>query len=64
MSQDIFAGLQAGLILAAILVAFGLALIFSVLAVVSKTPMMVDKVVWNLAIAIVLGITVPVLACG
>ena len=43
---------------------FGLAALFSILAVASKTSMTGDKVVWNLAIGVVLGILVPVLAGG
>lgn len=44
------------------LIAFGLGLLLSVAAVTSKTPLMIDKVSWNLMIGFVLGITVPVLA--
>lgn len=45
-------------------IAFGLVVLFSILAVAIKTPMMVNKVIWNLAIGLVLGIMVPVLASG
>ena len=46
------------------LIAFGLGLLFSVVAIASKTPLMVDKVSWNLMVGFVLGITVPMLAGG
>ena len=44
------------------LIAGGLALLFSVAAIASKTPMMADKVAWNALIGMVLGIMVPFLA--
>jgi ABC-type transport system involved in multi-copper enzyme maturation permease subunit len=46
------------------LIAFGLGLLFSLAAVTSKTPLMIDKVSWNLMVGFVLGITVPLLAGG
>ena len=46
------------------LIACGLGLLFSVVAIASKTPLMVDKVSWNLMVGLVLGITVPMLAGG
>jgi hypothetical protein len=46
------------------LITFGLGLLFSVAAVTSKTPLMIDKVSWNLMVGFVLGITVPLLAGG
>ena len=46
------------------LIAFGLGLLFSFAAVTSKTPLVIDKVSWNLIVGFVLGITVPLLAGG
>jgi hypothetical protein len=43
------------------LIAAVLAFLFSFAAIVSKTPMMADKVVWNVLIGMVLGIIVPLL---
>jgi fucose 4-O-acetylase-like acetyltransferase len=43
------------------LLAGGLALLASVLAIISRTPMPVDKVFMNLAVASVLGGLIPVL---
>lgn len=50
-----------GSIVIYMLIAGGLALLFSFAAIASKTPMMADKVVWNVLIGIVLGIMVPLL---
>ena len=44
--------------------AFGAAVVFSILAVVSKTPLIADKIVWNLAVGGVLGLLVPLLSAG
>lgn len=43
-------------------VALGLAVLMTAAAVLTRTPMMVDKIVANFAVAIVLGGLVPVLA--
>ena len=43
-------------------IAFGFALLFSILAVVSKTPMKGDKVFWSFSISIIFGILVPLFA--
>jgi hypothetical protein len=43
------------------LIAAVLAFLFSFAAIASKTPMMADKVVWNVLIGMVLGIIVPLL---
>lgn len=43
-------------------VAFGGALVFSALALLSKTPMAGEKVIWTLAVGGVLGVLVPILA--
>ena len=40
-------------------IALGLAGIFSILAVVSRTPLVADKIVWNFAVGGVLGVLVP-----
>jgi hypothetical protein len=42
-----------------LLLAIGAALLFSVLALVSKTPLTGDKIAWNLAVGVVLGLLVP-----
>jgi hypothetical protein len=42
--------------------AIGAVLLFSLLAVVSRQPLPVDKIIWNLAVGGVLGMLVPVLA--
>lgn len=44
--------------------AFGAAVIFSILAVISKTPLIADKIAWNLAVGGVLGVLVPLLSAG
>ncbi|MEW5871188.1 MAG: hypothetical protein AB1894_18095 [Chloroflexota bacterium] len=44
--------------------AFGTAVALSILAVVSKTPLIADKIVWNLAVGGVLGLLVPLLSAG
>ncbi len=41
--------------------AFGAAILLSLVAVVTKTPMTWDKVFWNLATGVVLGLLVPLL---
>jgi hypothetical protein len=46
------------------LIACGLGLLFSVVAIASKTPLMVDKVSWNLMVGFVLGFTMPMLVGG
>jgi hypothetical protein len=46
------------------LIACGLGLLFSVIAVAGKTPLKADKVGWNLMVGFVLGIAVPMLAGG
>ncbi len=43
-------------------VAFGATVLFSILAVVSKQPLPGDKITWNLAVGIVLGVLTPLLA--
>ena len=43
-------------------VAFGATALFSILAILSKQPLPGDKIVWNLAVGLVLGVLVPVLA--
>lgn len=43
-------------------VAFGATLLFSLLAFISKQPLRGDKIVWNLAVGIILGVLVPLLA--
>ncbi len=40
--------------------AFGMAVLLSLIAVISKTPMAVDKVIWNLAAGGILGWLVPI----
>ena len=42
--------------------AFGLAILFSILALVSKQPLIPDKIAWNLAVGGLLGLLVPLLA--
>jgi hypothetical protein len=43
------------------LLALGAALLFSLLAVLSKTPLTGDKIFWNLAVGLVLGLLVPLI---
>ena len=43
-------------------VALGATVLFSLLAIVSKQPLPGDKIVWNLAVGLVLGALVPILA--
>jgi hypothetical protein len=43
-------------------VALSATVLFSILAVVSKQPLPGDKIVWNLAVGLVLGALVPILA--
>lgn len=43
-------------------VALGATLLFSLLAIISKQPLPGDKIVWNLAVGLVLGALVPYLA--
>ena len=43
-------------------VAFGAGTLFSLVAVLTKTPLLWDKIFWNLAIGGVLGSLVPILA--
>jgi hypothetical protein len=42
-----------------VFISFGAAVLFSALAVVSKTPLVGDKIVWNFTVGGVLGILVP-----
>lgn len=42
--------------------AFGATLLFSLLAPISKQPLPGDKIVWNLAVGLILGVLVPLLA--
>lgn len=42
--------------------ALGAAALFSLLALVSKTPLPLDKIIWNIAVAVVMGFLVPFLA--
>lgn len=42
--------------------AFGAAALFSLLAVISRQPLPVDKIIWNLAVGGILGVLVPLLA--
>ena len=43
-------------------VAFGAAIVLSLMAVFTTTPMKWDKVFWNLATAVVMGVLVPILS--
>jgi hypothetical protein len=42
-----------------VMIALGAAVLFSVLAMISKTPLTTDKIVWNFAVGGVLGVCVP-----
>lgn len=62
-------GLAAGLVyswlgsrLSFTALALGLALLLSLLALVSRTPLPWDKVFWNFAVAAILGVLIPLLA--
>jgi hypothetical protein len=43
-------------------VAIGAVVLFSLFAVVSKTPLKGDKVFWNISVGLILGLLVPILA--
>lgn len=43
-------------------VAFGAAVLLSLLALLSKTPLAGDKIAWNLSVGLTLGLLVPLLA--
>ena len=43
-------------------IAFGAAILLSIIAVVTKTPMLQDKIFWNLAVGVILGLLVPFMA--
>lgn len=43
------------------MVALGLAILLSFLAVISRTPLLGDKIFWNFAVSGVLGVMVPLL---
>jgi len=43
-------------------IGLGLAMLFSILAAVRRTPLMSDKIVWNFAVGGVLGVLVPFFA--
>ena len=45
-------------------IALGLAVLFSIAAVATRTPMLVFKLVANFAVALILGILVPLLSTG
>jgi len=42
--------------------AFGATPLFSILAIVSRQPLTGDKIAWNLAVGLVLGLLVPLLS--
>ena len=43
-------------------IAFGAAAVFTLAALISKTPLAADKIFWNLAVGGVLGVLMPMLA--
>jgi hypothetical protein len=43
-------------------IALGAAAVFTLAALISKTPLAADKIFWNLAVGGVLGVLVPMLA--
>jgi hypothetical protein len=43
-------------------IAFGVAAVFTLAALISKTPLAADKIFWNLAVGGVLGVLMPMLA--
>jgi hypothetical protein len=45
-----------------VMVSIGAAVLLSLLAVVSRTPLVGDKIFWNFAVGGVLGFMVPLLA--
>jgi hypothetical protein len=47
-----------------VLIAFGLATLMSLAALVSRTPLMVEKIVLNYAVALALGLLMPLLLKG
>lgn len=62
-------GLLAGLVyrwigspLTFTLIGLGAAVFFSLLALVSRTPLLGDKIAWNFAVGAVLGLLVPLLS--
>jgi len=67
----LFLGSVAGLVYALVgspapfrLLAFGMAVLMTILAFVTRTPIAVDKVFMNFAVAGMLGFLVPLLASG
>jgi hypothetical protein len=44
--------------------ALGAAVALSLLALVSRTPLVLDKIIWNVAVGVALGFLVPLLAGG
>jgi len=67
----LFLGAIAGLVYALVgspypfqTLAFGLAVLMTILAFVTRTPMAVDKVFMNFAVAGTLGFLIPLLAAG
>jgi len=45
-----------------LLLALGMAVLLSILAAISRTPMVIDKVALNFTVALLLGILIPILA--
>jgi MFS family permease len=69
MLTALFLGLISGLVLDRVgstftfrVIAFSAAGLFSVLAVISRTPLTGDKIIWNLAVGLILGWLVPLFA--
>lgn len=42
--------------------ALGAAALLSLLALISKTPLLIDKITWNVAVGVILGMLVPFFA--
>jgi heme/copper-type cytochrome/quinol oxidase subunit 3 len=66
LGTALFFGASAGLVYRALNnpglyqgIAYGAAVLFSVIALISKTPLPIDKVFWNLAVGGILGTLVP-----